>query len=239
MTATREEAEALLRDLLLGPSSSRHERDMHYTTRALAAAEARGRAAGLESAAVIAETQSVYPDTKIGTRQEWVKARIAERIRAMKDSAVESPPVANAAEQLQGLLNEAGLKPYVHKPGCDMKPPCDCSRIAHAGGEAARMAAELSSSMCLHDDTNAPPVGCIHCFAEKVAPALVAEYARGVEDAAKVADGKAREHVDLATQLRRTKQHSAAAAHERYASVCNGSDGIAARIRALISAGSL
>jgi len=35
----------------------------------------------------------------------------------------------NLIKELDKMLKEAGLTPYIHKPGCDMKD-CDCSKKA-------------------------------------------------------------------------------------------------------------
>jgi hypothetical protein len=53
---------------------------LHDIARALLLAEQEGRIAGLREAAKIAAAQPDYPDTtKLGMRQEWVKAQISAK----------------------------------------------------------------------------------------------------------------------------------------------------------------
>jgi len=40
-------------------------------------------------------------------------------------------PEFDALRELGKLIDEAGLVLYAHFPGCSMKPPCACSKVAH------------------------------------------------------------------------------------------------------------
>lgn len=64
---------------------------MACRTAIISQAIADARADAVEECAKVADEQSFYPDTNIGTRQDWLRSEIAKKIRALSPAASKEP----------------------------------------------------------------------------------------------------------------------------------------------------